>query len=50
MGEPYCKANKKWQRNDHICQSCCFWNMKDNCCERFNECERPKRRDSWKRK
>ena len=35
--------NKKWARNDHICRSCYFWNMKDNKCEKIFECERPKR-------
>ena len=36
--------NKKWARNDHICRSCYFWNMKDNKCENIFECVRPKRK------
>ena len=37
--------NNKWQRNDYICRSCYWWNMKDNFCDRPFECERTKRRN-----
>lgn len=44
MGKPLCSKNEKWQRNDHICQSCYWWWMKLESCQRPYECEREKRR------
>ena len=36
---------KNVQRDDRICRSCSWWNMKDKICEKrppFDDCERRK--------
>ena len=40
--------NKKWFRDDHICRSCYFYDMKEHKCTKIFECDRTRRKGKLK--